>query len=188
MSYKSFSNKTNSKPAHAFLGASKHSWLNYDEERLVQAFQREQAKLLGTELHEWAAWTIQLGRKQPDNDDTVNMYINDAIGFHMDVEQRLEYSDICFGTADAISFRKNMLRIHDLKTGTVVEPHMDQLIIYAALYCLCNGIRPGDIQMELRLYWMNDKIIFEPGIEDVAPVMDKIVRFDQIIHELIQEG
>ena len=188
MSLVSFSNKTNSKPAHAFLGASKHSWLNYDEEKLIQAFQREQAKQLGTRLHAWAAEAIELGRKQIRNNDTVNMYINDAIGYHMDVEQRLEYSDICFGTADAICFRKNMLRIHDLKTGTVIEPHMEQLIIYAALYCLVNGVKPGDIQMELRLYWMNDKIIFKPGIEDIAPVMDKIVRFDQIIHELIQEG
>jgi hypothetical protein len=93
------------------------------------------------------------------------------------------YSENCFGTADAISFRDEFLRIHDLKTG-VTPAHMEQLEIYAALFCLEYKIKPGEIGMELRLYQNDEKIIFQPTAEDIFPIMDKIITSDKIISQI----
>jgi hypothetical protein len=82
---------------------------------------------------------------QPRNKDTVNMFINDAIGFKMASEQPLFYDFVCFGTTDAISYKRNFLRIHDLKTGET-EAHMEQLRIYAALFCLDYQARVRDLR------------------------------------------
>ena len=136
---------------------------------------------MGTVLHDWAKRTIDLGIKQPRSKKTIYAYVNDAIGFKMDTEVVLYYSDYFFGTADAISFRNNKLRIHDLKTGK--SGHMDQLKIYAALFCLEYKIRPGDIDMELRLYKNDEVIVFEPTAEDIVPIMDLIVHFNKIIEK-----
>lgn len=76
-----------------------------------------------------------IGQKLPRLNKTLNAYVNDAIGYKMIPEQILFYSDNCFGTADAIVFRNGLLRIHDLKTG-VIPAHMEQLEVYAALFCL----------------------------------------------------
>ena len=108
--------------------------------------------------------------------------MNDAIGFKMDTEVVLYYSDYFFGTADAISFRNNKLRIHDLKTGK--SGHMDQLKIYAALFCLEYKIRPGDIDIELRLYKNDEVIVFEPTAEDIVPIMDLIVHFNKLLENV----
>ena len=120
---------------HAFLGASKYSWINYDEEKLAESYRNVLAKKKGTELHDFACRAIQLGIKLPKNNNTLNMYVNDAIGYKMVPEQVLYYSPNCFGTADTISFKKKLLRIHDLKTG-VTKASMKQLEIYAALFFL----------------------------------------------------
>ena len=120
---------------HALLGASNYHWLNYDADRLTSAVLNYQAKERGTRLHAFAAECIDLKQKLPKNKKTLNTYVNDAIGFRMDTEQVLYYSDNCYGTADAISFNDGFLRIHDLKTGAV-PAHMEQLFIYAALFCL----------------------------------------------------
>lgn len=171
---------------HAFLGASKYQWLNYDEEKLVNTYLKSLAVKRGTELHELAANLIRLGVKLPRNNKTLNAYVNDAIGYHMTPEQVLYYSDNCFGTADAICFKNNLLRIHDLKTGTT-PASLDQLIIYAAIFCLEYGIRPGEIEFELRIY-QNDEIIgCKPTAEDILPVMDKIEQYDKIINRLIEQ-
>ena len=118
---------------HAFLGASKYHWINYDDDKLIESYSKFQATLNGTILHDFACQCITLGQKLPKSQKTLNMYVNDAIGFKMKPEQVLYYSDNCFGTADAIVFRNNLLRIHDLKTG-VTRAHMEQLEIYAALF------------------------------------------------------
>jgi len=62
----------------------------------------------------------------------------------MTPEQVLYYSGNCFGTADSIAFKNNLLRIHDLKTGAV-PAHMEQLFIYDALFCLEYRIHPQDL-------------------------------------------
>ena len=102
---------------------------------------------MGTRLHAWAKETIDLGIKQPRSKKTIYAYVNDAIGFRMSTEVVLYYSDRFFGTADAISFRNGFLRIHDLKTGKTAV-HMEQLEIYAALFCLEYRVKPGDIEIE----------------------------------------
>ena len=171
---------------HAFLGASKYHWINYDESKLVESYSNYMAAQRGTELHEFAAQCIRLGQKLPKSQKTLNMYVNDAIGFRMTPEQVLFYSENCFGTADSIAFNKDFLRIHDYKSG-VTPAKMEQLMIYAALFCLEYRKRPGDISMELRLYQSDDIIVANPTAEDIAPIMDKIVSFDKLITKLKSE-
>lgn len=168
---------------HAFLGASKYNWINYDEEKVANAYRKYLATIKGTVLHAFAAQCIKLGQKLPESSKTLNMYVNDAIGFKMTPEQILYYSDNCFGTADAISFRDNLLRIHDLKTGTI-KAHMEQLEVYAALFCLEYKVKPGEIDMELRLYQGNQIVYFNPTVEDIGPIIDKIISFDKIIEQI----
>ena len=171
---------------HAFLGASKYHWINYDEEKLALSYARHLATLKGTELHDFAAQCIKLGQKLPKSQKTLNMYVNDAIGYKMTPEQPLYYSDNCFGTADAICFRNNLLRIHDLKTGEI-PAHMEQLEVYAALFCLEYQYKPSQIDMELRIYQSDDYIIHNPTAEDILPIMDKIITFDKVINKIKSE-
>ena len=126
---------------HAFLGASKYYWLNYDQDKLAEVYRNFKAKEKGTILQEFAAQCIRLGQKLPRSQKTLNMYVNDAIGYRMTPEQILFFSENCFGTADAISFNNNFLRIHDLKTGSI-PAHMEQLLIYSALFCLEYKVKP----------------------------------------------
>lgn len=168
---------------HAFLGASKYHWLNYDEAKVAEAFRNAQAAKRGTELHDFAAQCIRLGQKLPKTQKTLNLYVNDAIGYKMTPEQILCYSDNCFGTADAIAFRDGLLRIHDLKTGAI-PAHMEQLEIYAALFCLEYHKKPGEIDIELRIYQNNEVLGCCPAADDILPIMDQIISFDKIIEEI----
>ena len=171
---------------HAFLGASNYRWINYDNDKLINTYMRRQATLKGTALHELAAQLIELGQKLPKSKKTLNMYVNDAIGFKMKPEQVLFYSNNCFGTADAISFRNNILRIHDLKTG-FTPAHMEQLLIYAALFCLEYKVKPSEIQFELRIYQNDEILIINPTAEDIVPIIDKIITFDKVIEKIKRE-
>jgi len=116
----------------------------------------------------------------------LNQYVNDAIHFKMQPEQVLYYSENCFGTADAISFKKDMLRIHDLKTGKT-KPSLHQLEIYAALFCLEYDKKPGSIDIELRIYFNNDVLVGKPTASDILPIMDKIIIFDKKIEQINSE-
>lgn len=183
-----FNKHGNLEGMHAFLGASKYHWINYDNDKIAASYLNHLATMRGTVLHDFAAQCITLGQKLPKSQKTLNMYVNDAIGYKMIPEQILVYSDNCFGTADAISFRNDFLRIHDLKTG-VTPAKIEQLLIYAALFCLEYKMKPGDIEMELRIY-QNDEILHhEPTAEEILPIMDKIITFDKIINNIKeQEG
>lgn len=146
------------------------------------------AKIKGTQLHEFAAQCIRLGQKLPRSKKTLNMYVNDAIGFRMVPEQILYYSENCFGTADAISFRDQYLRIHDYKSGEV-KAHMQQLMIYAALFCLEYKVKPFEIGMELRLYQSDEIIVYNPEPDEILEIMNKIIDFDKIITKIkLEEG
>jgi hypothetical protein len=171
---------------HAFLGASKYHWINYTDEKLAETYSKFLAVQRGTVLHEFAAQCIRLGQKLPKSTKTLNMYVNDAIGFRMIPEQILYYSENCFGTADSISFRRNILRIHDYKSG-VIPAHMEQLQIYAALFCLEYKVKPADINIELRLYQNDEIIIDNPDQEIIVPIMDKIITFDKIINRIKEQ-
>lgn len=172
---------------HAPFSASQPHWLNYDDGKALETYNNKKAAQLGTRLHEWAKDTIDLGIKIPGRSKkTIFAYVNDAIGFKMNTEVVLFYSERFFGTADAICFRNNTLRIHDLKTGkTPVK--MEQLMIYAALFCLEYNIKPGTIKMELRIYQNDSIIVHEPTAEDIAPIMDKIVHLDKLLETLDEE-
>lgn len=168
---------------HAFMSASQCAWLNDDPDKLKKRYLKSMAAQRGTELHALAAEMIRLGVEAYDSNATFNKYVNDAIGFRMRAEQPLYYSPNVFGTADAISFEHNFLRIHDLKTG---EGHVrpEQLYIYAALFCLEYHKKPGNIKIELRIYQNDDIKIFNPTADEILPIMDKIIQNDKIISQL----
>lgn len=171
---------------HAFLGASKYHWIYYDNDKLIDSYSKFNAVKRGIELHDFAERCIRLRQRLPKTRKTLNMYVNDAIGFRMNTEQVLYYSSNCFGTADAISFRDNILRIHDFKSG-VTPAKIEQLAVYAALFCLEYKVKPSDIKMELRIYQSNDILVHSPEVDDILVIMDKIIAFDKIISKIKSE-
>jgi len=173
--------------AHSLLSPSKYHWVNYDEDKMVTYMTSHLAAQRGTELHDLAAKLIRLGVKLPDTGATLNQYVNDAIGFRMTAEQTLYYSENCFGTADAISFRDGLLRVHDLKTG-VTPASITQLVVYAAMFCLEYNYNPNSIAIELRIYQNDDVVTHIPTPVEVILIMEKIVSFDKLIRKIREEG
>ena len=177
---------------HAVFSASKPTWLRYDDERAIDIYSNRKAAEMGSILHKWAQDTINLKIKQPRSKKTIYAYVNDAIGFKMDTEVVLYYSPYFFGTADAISVRDNFLRIHDLKTGKKgkIESHLEQLEIYAALFCLEYKIKPNEIGMELRVYkddcvdGFRPPLCHEPDPQDILDIMDKIVHLSKLLERI----
>lgn len=168
---------------HAFLGASKYHWINYDMAKMEKIWENQFASERGTRLHMFAAEAIRLGVRMKDDSQTLNMYINDAIRFRMTPEQLLKFSDNCFCTADAISFSRGILRIHDLKTG--VHPgSFHQLEINAAVFCLEYDVNPYDIEMILRLYQADQapEQLGDPAL--IMEIQKKIKEFDKRIEEM----
>lgn len=176
------------KGKHAILSPSQPCWLKYEPERLVEYATNKAAAERGTELHEWAAKTIKLGIRQAcprGKTPTLQAYVNDAIAFHMDPEVPLYYSDYCFGTADAISFINGKLRIHDLKTGSG-RIHPEQLVVYAALFCLEYREEPERLNLiELRVYQNDEVMVLDVEPEDVREAMNVIVAHDKVLRESI---
>lgn len=201
---------------HALLSPSQFRWINDTEEELRKRYISSQAAERGTRLHALAHECIELIRLQPRNKDAFNMFVNDAIGFKMASEQPLFYSYNCFGTADAIVYRRGVLRIHDLKTG-VTDPHFEQLRLYAALFCLeyqrvvqkmraegyndlyiakCLDIGPKELHFDplqmseiiLRIYQFDGftEEIADP--QEIRALMDIIRASDEVIREMKTEG
>lgn len=177
---------SNLKGQHALFSASKPSWIRYDISAMKEAIKRSQAAARGTRLHALAEMHINEKIRMPRTNKTLDRYINDAISYQMTPEQVLYFSPYFFGTADAFDFDedRSVLRIHDLKTGTG-PVHMDQLLIYAAYFCLQTGIKPGDIETVLRIYQNDDIQEHHATAEEIAPIMDKAIEFNDIIR---QEG
>jgi hypothetical protein len=178
-----FNDHSNLVGEHAFLGASKYHWINYSEDKMLDSYRRQQATLRGIELHDFAARCIKLRQKLPDLPMSMNMYVNDAIGFKMTPEQVLYYSEYCFGTADTISFRDDFLRIHDFKSGEI-PGRIEQLIVYAALFCLEYKIKPASIGIELRLYQFDTVQAHLPAVDEIVPVMDRATSFTKALRRL----
>ncbi len=170
---------------HAFLGASKYHWINYDDDKLVQSYLNNLAVERGTKLHDFACHCIRMKQPLPRIEKTLNMYVNDVIHFSLTPEQPLYYSRNCFGTADAIGFdeKKKFLRIFDLKTGAN-PAHMEQLQIYAALFCLEYHKQPDQFGMELRIYQSDSIQLCLPDSADIKHIMETIVRFDDKIEKI----
>ena len=179
-----FNNHSKLSGCHAFLSASQYHWIRYDDDKIVDRYRKQLAVKRGTELHDFASQCIKLGQKLPKSKKTLNAFVNDAIGFRMQSEQVLFYSENCFGTADAISFdeKERFLRIHDLKTG-LNKAHFEQLMIYDAMFCLEYGHNPRKLTIELRLYQNDEVFILEPDPQDIAQIMVTIERFDKLINK-----
>lgn len=178
-----FNDHKNLSGLHAPFSASSSAWLRYDDEKAIDVYLNKKASEMGTMLHDWAKRTIDLGIKQPRSKKTIYSYINDAIGYKMSTEVVLYYSDRFFGTADAICFRNGVLRIHDLKTGKT-KAHMEQLMVYAALFCLEYKQKPGEIEIELRIYQNDEVRVFNPTAEDILPIMDTIIHLNKLLSKI----
>jgi len=172
---------------HAVLSASKYHWINYDLEKFRTVYQNQVAAQLGTELHDLASKLIKLRVPLPKKKQTLNLFVNDAIGYRMVSEQPLFYSKNWFGTADAICCHDGLLRIHDLKTGAI-DAKIDQLEIYAALYCLEYGEKPEKLDMELRIYQNNQALAYNPPPEEIRRIMNLGIQFDKEIEKMRQQG
>lgn len=177
---------------HSFLSPSKYHWVNYDDEKIVVAYDKHMTASLGTRLHAWAAETIKLGLSMPDNGKTINRYVNDSVGYRMAVEVPLAYSTNAFGTPDAIWFGENpdrdsvfrqLLRIFDLKNGET-PTSKTQLECYAALFCLEYRVRPMEIEFDLRIYQSDDVQMFETDPQDIAYIMDRYIVADKLIESM----
>jgi hypothetical protein len=172
---------------HALLlSASKPHWTNYEDDKFDRIFLMQMQAQRGTELHELAAKLIRLGIPLRQNGTTLSLYVNDCIGYRMRPEQMLVYSKNAFGTADAISFRKNVLRISDLKTG-VSMTSFKQLMVYAAFFCLEYLEDPFKIKTELRIYQNDDVRMEIADPDDIKHIMEKIKYFDKRIDLLREE-
>lgn len=173
--------------SHAFLSASKPAWINYEEDKLDRAYLAAMAAARGDRLHALAHSLIREGVNLPDNNQTLSLYVNDAIGFKMSPEQILFYSDNAYGTADTIGFRNNKLRVHDLKTG-LHETGETQLKVYASLFCLEYHFNPFEIEIELRVYQNNEVRIYEPDPDEIMHICDRIITFNKRINVIKEEA
>lgn len=192
---------------HAFLSPSQYTWLRKTDDALIESRLNSYATAIGTLLHSVAENCIRYNQELIDTDSrmvrlellkngipdnaidmdyifpTLMRYVNDTIAYGMDPEVMLYYSDNCFGTADAIQFRRKKLRIHDMKTG-YTPAKIDQLMVYAALFCLEYSYKPDTIHTELRIYQSGDIMLCEPSASEIREVMDIIIHADQVINNM----
>lgn len=171
---------------HAFLSPSSSHWLRYDEQKLEARFYAAQSARRGTDLHAFAHEAIRLGQKLTASNGSIAAYVRDGIGYKMSCEQPLVYSRNCFGTADTIAFRRSKLRIHDLKTG-VTRTTVEQLEVYAGLFCLEYAVSPFDIEIELRIYQRDEMRDYFPAPEHIFNIMDTIIAHDLQLETIREE-
>ena len=181
-----FNRRSELQGKHAFLSPSTYHWINYTDQKLEARYISAMASRRGTDIHALAHEAIRLGIKLSKSNKSLATYVNDAIGYKMTAEQNLYYSDNCFGTADTISFRRQKLRIHDLKTG-LAPTSVKQLEVYAALFCLEYSFSPFDIEIELRIYQGEDVRVYFPDPEVIMHIMEVIVDFDLKIEAMKEE-
>lgn len=170
---------------HATLSPSTPAWINYDEDKMRRVFFSNRAAAKGSELHALAHQLIKNKVRLPDDDKTLNLYVNDAIGYGMSPEVMLFFSENCYGTADCVGYNhpRKKLRVHDLKTGNGPAT-MKQLLVYAGLFHLEYQFSPHEIETELRLYQNNNIITHTPDPHEIFSVMDRIKTLDSLINAL----
>jgi len=201
---------------HAILSASSWRWINDDETSLTKRICSQYLPTVGTILHEMACRHIRYRVLIEDNDkknvilellsngipkvviesidmdamfDNFRAYVNDCVMLKMEPEVVLCYSDNCFGTTDAIKFseEERLLRINDYKSGTT-PAHMEQLLIYAALFCLEYRIDPYTIDTKLRIYQNNDILYGNPTSDEIRDTMDTIIVHDNLTNHIKRGG
>ena len=201
---------------HAVFAPSNPSFLNYSlsresEDVIFQRFASQYSSQIGTIVHDFAEERILYNQKlhKTNKSDLLirllkagippividldyifaNLipYVNDAISFRMDPEVVLKYSDDCFGTADTICYRDKELIIHDLKTGKT-PVHMDQLLVYAALFFLEYKVSLNTTSTVLRIYQASDILEDHPEDERIKAAMEQIVELDKKVKKWKAEG
>lgn len=172
---------------HSFLSASKPSWTNDDDEKFVSRYLNHLAVLKGIRLHALAAEMIRMRIRAEPTGQTFNTYVNDCIGWRMTPEQVLYYSDYAFGTADAIGYMPNVLRVSDFKSG-ISHTTVRQLEVYVAYFCLEYKFRPFEFDaIEMRIYQNDEVRLYDADPDDIFHIMDRIVTFSKKIKEIRSE-
>lgn len=179
---------------HAFLSPSTYAWLNYDDDKIIEAYRRHRAKVRGTLMHDLAKTCIRAGIPIGDinSEDlgikTLGMYVHDCRIQRMDTEVVLFYSMNAYGTADAIRFDEENRRLYifDLKTG-VTATSFRQLEIYAAYFCLEYHVPVDSITYELRIYQNGDVRFERPDPSVIERIIGIVQRFDERITKLQKE-
>lgn len=189
--FRAYNNHAHLEGTHAFLSPSNYHWLRYDKEKLLRRLETIKAAARGTSLHKLAAHAISEGVRLMPDGSTISMYVNDAIKYGMEPERALFFSMDCYGTADAIGFEiypepngdvVGFLRIFDLKTG-VTTCSVEQLYIYAAVFCLEYDFKPYEIEGELRIY-QNDAIdCYEIDRVELTQIISIILAHQRVIDE-----
>lgn len=187
MAFMGFNKHSELEGKHAFLSPSNYHWIRYSDDKFDRVFNEHQAAARGSRHHAIAAELIREGIKLPRTTKTLNLYVNDCIGWKMEPEVPLMYSEVAFGTADAVAFRANRLRISDLKTGKTPSK-VTQLECYAALFCLEYKYRPFDIDIELRIYQNNEIQEFDVDADAIYHIMDRMVYLTQRIRDMREEA
>ena len=196
---------------HAFLGASNFHWVNWTDSIFENRYSSQFSTIIGTTRHELAHDCILKRTKINKHDkhlvelslyhafvpkdaydpnailENLIPFVNDAIGYHMSSEILLYYNSYCFGTCDAILFNEKdkILRIHDLKTGTTTA-HFEQLLIYAALFCLEYHKNPRHFTTELRIYQNFEISVNTPDPSEIESFMELIQNRSQLISTYLE--
>lgn len=201
---------------HAFLGASQYHWINWDDETLEKRFRSHYSADIGTIIHSLASDCIR--NKIKINEDDVNLieltlakngipksaydpykilsnlvpFVNESINYHMSSEVLLYYSQYCFGTTDAIAYDEvsRILRINDYKNGNI-DAHMEQLQIYAALFCLEYHKDPSKMKrIELRIFQHSSIVecILTPDTQEIDKLMKLIQETSRKAQILFERG
>lgn len=112
---------------------------------------------------------------------TTKQFVNDSIGFRMESEKRLTVSNMIYGTADAVRYytKENLLRVSDLKTGKR-PAKIEQVFIYAALYCYEYNLKPLNTNFEARIYQNGEIFIEQPSGEDINDIFMNILHKDEV--------
>ena len=117
----------------------------------------------GTALHEESERRLQDSAYQHATLNSVDAYMVDfyvqyvnsmvAPGGKLYVEQKLKWSDVCYGTADAVIVNGDDLKLIDLKTGQkrVTAEGNKQLMLYLAMAVQHFGIDPEKGEMSIEI-------------------------------------
>ena len=107
-------------------------------------------------------------------------FVTDSVTLGMDSEVKVGYSFFFNGAADAIKLENKLLRVFDLKTGSMLAKP-EQLYIYCAEFCLQHRINPIEISFEIRIY-QNDEIFGDkPSGSDILALMDNIAHKNKVL-------
>lgn len=182
---------------HATFSPSDKTWLNYDREKIRQRVVAARAVQRGTELHELAEHCIRMKTPLDPSNGVISTYVRDCIEYDMNTEVQMMYSEDIGGTADALHYDQaaNRLYVFDLKTGDR-KTSINQVIIYAALWCLTNYHNALSMTFDLRIYSKTHPQRLVSGEEDdevlvaqrVYDVCEQIIYVQSIIDETIREG